>query len=823
MATSSRQQPTWLSPAEQQHAADLPQLRVYNSLTRDKRPFVPIDKKGKEITWYACGPTVYDDSHIGHARNYVTTDIIRRIMQHHFGYNVFFVMNITDVDDKIIVRGRQQHFLAEFKKAHPRVDEEVRQTTLEAWKAYVTKNLAKLSGLDPTQDGFASIAWTTYELNESIDLAGLGAGAEQAAKTMMHIKAVVAAAKALLTASTSLSSIQAEAYWPLVDQILLPYLEKQGDARPFEQDHTIFTDLTRQMEDSFFEDMDRLNVLRPDRLTRVTEYVPQIIEFVEKIEDKVFAYAVQDPDSQNSSVYFDIGNFEKSDGNSYARLEPQSRGNEALQADGEGSLTKGSNKRSKNDFAIWKGSKPGEPSWKSERWGGGRPGWHIECSVMASDVLGPHIDIHSGGIDLAFPHHDNELAQSEAYYCQGHQHQWINYFMHMGHLHISGAKMSKSLKNFITIKEALGSGDYTPRSMRVVFLLGTWKDTIEVTPDMRQQAQSWERDVSYFLLKALDRQNRPSAKKIGENGVTSSDSQSQLSQKLEDAKKAVDHALLDSFDTPRAMGIISALLSDFNTAETAHQLADEDMLEAARWITRLVTIFGLDPSGDLSDKQRIGWSGIDIPEASKSFVYPLSAMRDDVRKRARESPFDPQQLKALVEQYPAAATGQPANAIQYAEAYSQTRDDLQALIDNSSPAKDFLAWSDKLRDTTLWNLGIYLEDQDTTGRPALVSPLSVDKIRDREEKEAQTSAKAKQKELALREKAEKQKEKDEKAKVKPEDMFRTAEYSEWDEQGIPLKDKDGKEVTKSALKKLQKMRTVQEKAHTEWLSRQKPS
>lgn len=474
-------------------------------------------------------------------------------------------------------------------------------------------------------------------------------------------------------------------------------------------------------------------------------------------------------------------------------------------------------KRSQNDFALWKSSKKGEPSWSSNRWGGGRPGWHIECSVMASDVLGPHIDIHSGGIDLAFPHHDNELAQSEAYYCQGHQHQWINYFMHMGHLHIQGAKMSKSLKNFKLIRAALRDGDFTSRSMRIVFLLSSWKDTIEVVPDLVSQAQSWEAKTSYFFLKALDRQRIPTSKNGSETSATEFD----LQAKLEDTKHIVDEALSDSFDTPRAMQAISSLLTDFNTAEMAGKLPDADIIAAAQWITRIVTVFGLDANVNPTTQERIGWSGIDIPEASKAFVYPLSAMRDEIRQRARAADFDPQQLSHLLIDYPAAEVEQPAARIRYAEAYSQTREDLQALIDKPAPAKDFLALSDKLRDTTLWNLGVYLEDQDLTGRPALISPLGSEQIRAREEKDAQTAAKAQLREVALREKAEQQRLKDEKAKTSPRDMFKTEEYTEWNDEGMPTKDKAGQDVTKSALKKLQKQRQVQEKLHGDWLERQK--
>lgn len=134
--------------------------------------------------------------------------------------------------------------------------------------------------------------------------------------------------------------------------------------------------------------------------------------------------------------------------------------------------------------------------------GEGRPGWHIECSAMASDILGKQFDIHSGGIDLAFPHHDNELAQSEAYWCPHGKPtdgvQWVNYFLHMGHLSIQGSKMSKSLKNFTTVREALSKGDWTPRGLRIVFLLGAWKDGLEITPEVVKGAVAWEERVNNF-------------------------------------------------------------------------------------------------------------------------------------------------------------------------------------------------------------------------------------------------------------------------------------------------------------------------------------
>lgn len=235
------------------------------------------------------------------------------------------------------------------------------------------------------------------------------------------------------TAQSAAEALQAPGKLPeffaKTDDILLPYLDALQGAEVDSNNHKIYLELSQRFERRFFEDMNALNVLPPDQLTRVTEYVPQIVRFVEKIVANGFGYATPD-----GSVYFDIDSFEKA-GHSYSRLEPWNKNDRALQADGEGSLSKAKSlKRSENHFALWKASKPGEPAWPSP-WGCGRPGWHIECSAMASEVIGKTMDIHSGGVDLRFPHHDNELAQSEAYWstpcCQL---QWANYFIHMGQL-----------------------------------------------------------------------------------------------------------------------------------------------------------------------------------------------------------------------------------------------------------------------------------------------------------------------------------------------------------------------------------------------------
>lgn len=204
-----------------------------------------------------------------------------------------------------------------------------------------------------------------------------------------------------------------------------------------------FFEFAKKWENDFFEDMKALNVELPDSITRVSEFVEQIKKFIQVLINRGYAY------ESNGSVYFDTKNYRES--HAYGKLAPDKVGDLELLKEGEGSRSNADHDNEKKtpfDFVLWKKSKPGEPKWESE-WGEGRPGWHIECSVMADTILGYPIDMHTGGIDLKFPHHENEIAQTEGYHDDK---QWVNYFVHSGHLHIDGMKMSKSLKNFIKIK-----------------------------------------------------------------------------------------------------------------------------------------------------------------------------------------------------------------------------------------------------------------------------------------------------------------------------------------------------------------------------------
>ncbi|KAG6440769.1 hypothetical protein O3G_MSEX001424 [Manduca sexta] len=242
--------------------------------------------------------------------------------------------------------------------------------------------------------------------------------------------------------------------------------------------NTHFTNIAKQYESEFWLDMNSLNIEKPLIITRVSEQIDCIASFVKKLIDSELAYV-----SKTGSVYFDTSKFP-----SYGKLS-------RMQDEGEPSDEE---KKNKMDFAVWKGHKPGEPYWDVP-WGSGRPGWHIECSAMVSKVFGSQLDFHAGGIDLRFPHHENEEAQSCAYH---NSRQWANYWIHVGHLQVKGdTKMSKSLKNTISIPELLKT--YSADTFRMACLTSNYRYSMEYTDAAMENAEEVLNKFKFFLKDAI--------------------------------------------------------------------------------------------------------------------------------------------------------------------------------------------------------------------------------------------------------------------------------------------------------------------------------
>ncbi|MBM4370467.1 MAG: cysteine--tRNA ligase [Deltaproteobacteria bacterium] len=374
-------------------------IRLYNTMRRQKED-LETGIAG-QVSMYVCGVTVYDRSHIGHARCYVAFDVVYRYLRH-AGFQVRYVRNFTDVDDKIIRRAAE-----------------------------------------------------------------LGVGPRDLAS----------------------------------DNIAL-----------------------------FHQDMDLLGCLRPDVEPRVTDHIPEIIRTIQDILDRGHGYVAA------GSVYFDIATFP-----AYGRLS--GRALEEMQAGASERVEDDPHKKDPMDFVLWKPAKPGEPAWESP-WGPGRPGWHIECSAMSRTHLGETFDIHGGGKDLVFPHHENEVAQSEA--ASGHS-PFVRYWMHNGFVNINAEKMSKSLGNFFTIAEVLER--YHPEALRL-FLLGThYRSPLNFSDAILEETTA-RLEYLYETLLAVDEAVAAGGPEGGSHPGL---------ELLDGVSSRVREAMDDDFNTAAALGHLSEL------------------------------------------------------------------------------------------------------------------------------------------------------------------------------------------------------------------------------------------------------------------------
>ncbi|KAF6212400.1 hypothetical protein GE061_012922 [Apolygus lucorum] len=701
-------------------------LKVFNSFSKEKETFVP--KNGRRVNWYSCGPTVYDTSHMGHARSYISFDILRRVLSEYFGYDVFYVMNITDIDDKIIKKARQDYLYENYVKQNRTVDKVLGDG------ARVVLHVRDL--IKNTHDPALRAVYEGWKQNMNSALDPLQkilekGGGDDTTQALDNF---------LVAARNPFSS----------------WLDK--DQGSTVSDNSIFTTVPKKFEEEFHEDMAALNVQPPDVLTRVSEYVPEIVDYIKVIIDNGYAY------ESNGSVYFSISKFKNSGKHTYAKLVPEALGDAAKLAEGEGELSASKDKRSELDFALWKASKPGEPSWDSP-WGKGRPGWHIECSVMASAICGEGLDIHTGGVDLKFPHHDNEIAQAEAYF---ESDDWVKYFLHSGHLTIAGCKMSKSLKNFVTIKDALKK--YTARQLRLAFLMHSWKETLDYSDNTMEHAVGYEKMLNEFFMTVKD---------LSETKMTNGHLTKFKKWQVEDlelnniflaTKEKIHNALCDNVDTRTVLDKIRECISCCNLSVSKGTVDISLLRRVAAYVTGLMTMFGA-----VEDKECIGFPISSQQSDFEGTVMPylriLGSFRNEVRDIARE-------LKAV----------------------------------------KILQTCDKLRDQTLPPLGVRLEDKEDASGCAvkLFDPKQLEREREMKMKADE------QKELLKLKRQKDLEQKEALKKVPPQEYFKTMmdKFSAFDAQGMPTHDEKGKEIGKNQLKKLQKMYDAHKKVHEEYLSNQ---
>lgn len=454
-------------------------IKIYNTLTRKRDSFRPT--KGKKINLFVCGPTVYEFSHIGHARTYVFFDCFVKYLKH-LGFKVFYLQNITNIDDKIILRARERGVTA--------------------------------------------------------------------------------------------------------------------------------ADLAAAFEKDYLKDMERLGIGSVNKYARATDYIKEIISQINRLVEKGYAYRLDD------GIYFDIAKFKK-----YGKLS----GRTALQAeDATSRIDYSKNKRNRGDFCLWKYEVQGEPSWNSP-FGKGRPGWHIEDTAITEKFFGPQYDIHGGGIDLLFPHHEAEVAQMEAL---SGKRPLAQYWMHTGFLTIDGQKMAKSLNNFITIGHFLER--YRPQHLRFFVAKNLWRSPVNYSDSAMIEIRSALERIEEFLRKISAKGRiRPMAKKL---------KNSPLQTKI--YKKHIGefwNALADDFNTPKAFAAVFDLIAKGHTAMNEGVMGKKEASELYKFFQALNKIFGI------IDFERIKKENIPAQ------VLELAKTRQELRKSKEWHKAD--ELRLEIETY----------------------------------------------------------------------------------------------------------------------------------------------------------------------------
>lgn len=344
-------------------------------------------------------------------------------------------------------------------------------------------------------------------------------------------------------------------------------------------------DYTAKYIEAFFEDIKTLRILPADFYPRATEHIPDMVKMVKGLLAKGYAYY------KEGSVYFSIEKFP-----AYGRLAKINL--EELKA-GARVDSDEYEKESVHDFALWKKAKEGEPGWETEL-GAGRPGWHIECSAMSSRYLGPSLDIHCGGIDNIFPHHENEIAQSEAYYGQ----KFVNYWLHCHHLVVDGEKMSKSRGNFYTLRDLLARG-LDPLDLRFFLLSTHYRKMLNFTFDSLEQARASRQRILDFVYELEHRTFPPGA-------------QPEISELTEKMLADFKNSLADDLNISAALAALFEFIREINSRlsrDLIKQTDGAEILAAVQEIDRVLAI---------------------LPEKEEQALPPEILSRIEARQKARK-------------------------------------------------------------------------------------------------------------------------------------------------------------------------------------------
>ena len=372
-------------------------------------------------------------------------------------------------------------------------------------------------------------------------------------------------------------------------------------------------EIARKYIEAYFEDTKKVNLKEEGMIRpRATEYIDEMQEIIKKLISEGYAYEV------NGDVYFEV----EKDKDDYGCLSHQDIGN--LKAGAR--IEVNDIKKSPLDFALWKSAKPGETSWDSP-WGKGRPGWHIECSAMSSKLLGDVFDIHGGGQDLIFPHHENEIAQSR---CSSHQ-EYARYWMHNGYINVNGEKMSKSLGNFFLLREVLEH--FEGRVIRFFVLGAHYRKPIDFSNNELEQAKSG--------LERIDNAVERLREKIKSGAVSGGDDLSGLKDLLKETEERFIQAMDDDFNTAQGIGVIFELIKEINKYTEVEKISEEGLKAlqmAYDYIENIMeNVFGV----TLKSQENIGNLTADLVEflleiRRKARAEKNWALSDEIRDRLGE-------------------------------------------------------------------------------------------------------------------------------------------------------------------------------------------